>query len=81
MKKMITVRADEESFDILLNNERLDALAEINCIHLLDRLSNHIDAYRRLRRARIELAEAEGHMAAVKSCSHPVEEIINDCPF
>ena len=81
MKKLITVRANEESYDILLNEERLDALDDEKCDCLIRGLQAYVVAYQNLRRAKENIERAEMEMAFVKSSKRPVDDFSDDIPF
>ena len=78
MKKVITVKANAESYDILLNDVMLDALDDEKCDCLIRRLEAHVTAYQNLRRAKTGIERAEMEMAAVKANARPIDD---DIPF
>ena len=80
MKKMIIVRASENKFDILLNDERLDALDDDKCDCLIRSLDAYVTAYQNLRRAKAGIERAEMEMAAVKANARPIDDDL-DIPF
>ena len=82
MKKLITVRANEKSYDILLNDERLDALDDDKCDCLIKKLEAYVTAYQNLRQAKSQLIRAEQDMALAKSTDRPIDgDFSDDIPF
>ena len=83
MKKLITVRANEESYDILLNEERLDALEDEKLCCLIRGIEAYITAYQSLRRARAGIERAEMEMKDVKTepQNYTQGRFADDIPF
>ena len=80
MKKMISVKADLENYDISMDMEKLDGLPYHECNYLLEHLRDYIVAYRRLRHARQESEAAEREIAAANSESAG-QYFSDDMPF